>query len=284
MTRKLVFVGVLMLAMSCVAMAQDFPKFEVFGGYSYMRSDLNYDSSVPYYEDYYYQATNGKSGNLNGFELSFSYNLNSWLGIKADFSGHYGDHDLNSSSVYEYTDYEDYYGEGEYYYTDKETYKQTGTVEVQRYTYLFGPEFSYRGSSKIRPFAHALFGFSSADLKNINVDWTNLDQYSYYEGSSTDYFYEGNVTGSFSNTGFAMALGGGLDINVNDKFAIRVAQLDYLGTYHEFKGDITQQENRYYGTDSSGEVYDSWERTQTTKVPSQKYNNIRYSAGVVFKF
>ncbi len=40
MMRKLIFVGVLVLAMSGLALAQDFPKFEVFGGYSYLRSDL----------------------------------------------------------------------------------------------------------------------------------------------------------------------------------------------------------------------------------------------------
>ena len=45
MMRKLLFVGVLMLAMSGLALAQDFPKYEVFGGYSYMRSDLNNTTS-----------------------------------------------------------------------------------------------------------------------------------------------------------------------------------------------------------------------------------------------
>ena len=87
--RKLVFVGVLMLAMSCVAMAQDFPKFEVFGGYSYLRSDLDSTTSFGIYSNS--EGTNGKSGATNGhgFEVAFTYNLNKWFGIKGDFSTHW---------------------------------------------------------------------------------------------------------------------------------------------------------------------------------------------------
>ena len=43
--KKLIFVGIVMLAMSGLALAQDFPKYEVFGGYSYMRSDLGNSTS-----------------------------------------------------------------------------------------------------------------------------------------------------------------------------------------------------------------------------------------------
>jgi len=61
------------------AQAQD--KFELFGGYSYMR-------------------VNGTtSANLNGWELAGQYKLSNWLGGVADFDGHYGSPLGISSSV-----------------------------------------------------------------------------------------------------------------------------------------------------------------------------------------
>lgn len=67
------------------------------------------------------------------------------------------------------------------------------------YTFLFGPRVSARSGTMI-PFAHALFGGSRLSLYGI------------------------------SDTSFAFALGGGLDVKVHDKVAIRLAQLDYLRT------------------------------------------------------
>ena len=58
------------------------------------------------------------------------------------------------------------------------------------------------------PFAHALFGV--AKLKTETNEFGPLL--------------------SFSDTSFALALGGGLDVTVNDRLAIRVVQIDYLRT------------------------------------------------------
>jgi len=61
-------------------------------------------------------------------------------------------------------------------------------------------------------------------------------------------------TPGFSEEGsgyaFAYALGGGLDIKVNDNFAIRLAQLDYLGA----------------------------------RVGGEGLNSLRYSVGIVIRF
>lgn len=283
--KKLFFAGILVLAISGLAVAQDFPKVEVFGGYSYMRSDLNFEG--PYMEDYYNYEYNGGVGNLNGFEASFTYNVNSWLGIKGDFGGHFGKQDVDRTYLYEYTDYEDYYEGGEeYYYTDKDEYEQKGTVDVRRYTYMFGPEFSYRGNERVRPFAHALFGFAKTDIHKIDIDWSMQETYQYYYDEAPRYYYrEGNTTGSFSGTSFAMALGGGLDVNVNDKFAIRLFQIDYIPAYQEFKGDVNYWQKYYNDSLGPQEEWDDYyEWTRSWKIPSQKYNNLRLSTGIVLKF
>lgn len=72
------------------------------------------------------------------------------------------------------------------------------------YSFLFGPQLSDR-AGRITGFAHALFGAARVG------DGFNLGH--------------GGVNGT--STGFSMALGGGIDANVNDMLAVRLFQLDY---------------------------------------------------------
>ena len=69
----------LMLMLSLVAVAQDAPRVEVFGGYSYLRADS---------QDF-------PEHNLNGYTVSGNVNLNKWFGLKADFSDHYNDFQIS---------------------------------------------------------------------------------------------------------------------------------------------------------------------------------------------
>ncbi len=118
-----VFLSVLPLS----AMAQDTPKAELFGGYSYLR------------------ANDPIGLNLNGWNASISANVNNWLGIAADFSGHYG-----TPSFFGFT-------------------PPVG-LETNIHSFLFGPRFSARGHGNVVPFGHALFGISRghADIFGIN--------------------------------------------------------------------------------------------------------------------
>ena len=74
--RKLFFIAALTLALSIIAQAQEAPRVEVFGGYSYMR--LDDDGS-------------GLDRDLNGFNVSGNIKvLRKRLEIKADVSDHFG--------------------------------------------------------------------------------------------------------------------------------------------------------------------------------------------------
>lgn len=88
------------------------------------------------------------------------------------------------------------------------------------YSYLFGPQVS-GAMGKARPFAHVLFGANTIG------------------GSGTS-----------SDSGWAMAFGGGLDVSASKVVAIRLGQFDYLRTNHFSTG----------------------------------LNNFRYSAGLVLNF
>ena len=66
------------------------------------------------------------------------------------------------------------------------------------HTAMAGPVFSYRKSERVTPFAHVLLGGAVAS------------------------------GGGISENGFAMAVGGGLDVNLNKHVALRLVQGDWL--------------------------------------------------------
>lgn len=89
-------------------------------------------------------------------------------------------------------------------------------------SFLAGPRFTARGD-RATGFVHAMFG-------GVN--------------------YSGVVSGrDRSETGLAMAFGGGVDVNLGQRFALRAIQFDYVPTH----------------------LFDTWE------------HNIRLGIGVVFK-
>jgi hypothetical protein len=271
--KKLLLVTAMILAVSGLAMAQDFPKYELFGGYSVLKADL--DSSQSYYgegpSDFYYMLGKTDANFMNGFDFSLTRNLNSWLGIKGSFSRHSGTADINGSETY-------YYNNNDYYeYT--EDYSWTGKADYSRYNFVFGPEFSYRKNSKVRPFAHALFGFTKMTVDNLNV--RELDVHNYTSGEYNDYTYDYTYTGNVEGkTGFAMNLGGGLDIKAGKHFSIRLVQLDYMPTFEKAHANIDYIEDYYV----NGTLNDTYERRETFSTPSMRFNNLKLSFGVVIGF
>ena len=82
------------------------------------------------------------------------------------------------------------------------TLSEEGTdVSLKGHEFLFGPRFTAR-SERATPFVHFLFGGArgSASVDSVSV----------------------------SKTVFAMAIGGGLDVNVSDHVALRVIQVDWV--------------------------------------------------------
>jgi len=164
--QKLFLFVALTLALTVIAQAQEAPRVEVFGGYSYMR--LQDDGS-------------GLDRDLNGFNVSGNITvLGKRLGLKADVSGHFGN-----------------------------IFVATGvpSIDQRQFLFLFGPQYSLRTSGKIQPFAHALFGFTRQTLKN------------------------NAISGDLTDTGFAFAAGGGVDLKAfSSKLSLRLVQADYVLT------------------------------------------------------
>jgi hypothetical protein len=118
------------------------------------------------------------------------------------------------------------------YATPTVVFPPVGSIAVSTHLYTFtgGPVIRIANPSRYQPFIHALFGEA------------------HVLGSASIARAGGSVSGS--NNGFAVALGGGLDIKVAPLIAIRPVQVDFLQTH----------------------------------VGGSTENNVRYSAGVVLRF
>jgi hypothetical protein len=134
--------------------------------------------------------------------------------VSADFQGASGRHNLNGWNgqvdinlnrwLGLTGDFGGYYGS-----VGEKVGDLSVNVSFRDYSFLFGPTLTYR-QQHFAPFFHALFGGN------------NLS---------------GSVLGkSTSNTAFAMAIGGGLDIPLTPHFGLRLAQADWLRTQN-FSGN-----------------------------------------------
>jgi opacity protein-like surface antigen len=69
--RKFFLISGVILCFPLMGASQDYPKVEVFTGYSYLRGDFD--------------------ANFNGWNVSVAGNVNNWFGVVGDVSGHYLD-------------------------------------------------------------------------------------------------------------------------------------------------------------------------------------------------
>jgi opacity protein-like surface antigen len=165
MRKLLMSAALLLLTLPLGAYAQDAPKVEIFGGYSYLRADDSFDDGL----------------DLHGWNASGAANFTRYAGLVADFSGHYNDITFSPT---------------------------LGKADISAHLFLVGPRFSYRGNERVTPFAHVLLGAARSHV-------------SYFDPT-------GKV--KLRDSAFAMAVGGGLDVKVHDRLAVRLFQADYVLT------------------------------------------------------
>lgn len=187
---------------------QDFPRAEVFGGYSYLHIDtqgvtgssLDAECNALFGAGTCPPGTFQVHSGFNGWNAAAQVNANRLWGVKADFSGHYSTPVTLSSSAIAYLN----------------SIGVTGLPpKANSFSYLFGPVVSQR-FSKYTVFGHALFGANRIAVNtHIGVNQLQLPAF------------------TISNTALGMAFGGGVDVRVARHFAVR-GQVDYLYTGHDF--------------------------------------------------
>jgi len=226
--KRLLLLAALLLLAPAIAEAQDeTPEIEVFGGYSYLRAD----------EDIH--GIDDGGANLHGWEGSITYNLNDWFGVEADFGGHYGS---DESTIIIQPAFDPLPG-----------FPTVGfdfDVDSRQHTFLFGPRVAARGD-RVTPFAHALFGGANLKRELVVTPVTPVPP-----GIN-------GIAFESSETSFAMAVGGGVDIKLSDHVALRAVQADYVLTRFE-EGRTVTPFGQLPGSDSQ--------------------HNARISVGLVFRF
>jgi hypothetical protein len=191
MKRSVLLIGVSIFLSVPLWAADEYPKVEVFGGFSALSTKEIEILGVP-----------GGRIKLYGFQAQGVYNFRKNLGIAADFGGQY-----KSVNV---------------------TVGRTPVdAEANTYEYLLGPQYTYR-HKKVSVFVHALVG----GIRR------------------------------FSNNYFALGIGGGFNVNINNHFAVRVVQVDWIPEKHK---QIMQYLNPGY-------IINEWNK-----------NTVRFGFGIVIK-
>ena len=191
------------LSAGSMCRAQDSPKVEATGDYSYFRLNPGLPSVW-------------NSQNLNGGGGQVALYLKPWLAVAADLQGY-----------------------ASFTQCPKSSSEFSGCASGNLFTYTFGPQIKYR-AGKLEPFAEVLLGGAHTNF--------------YANACNKNTGECGNR--SPSNNAFAIAIGGGVDIAVSSKIAIRLVDADY---------ELTRFGNNFTGGNNS-------------------QSNFRFQTGVQFRF
>lgn len=120
------------------------PKFDIFGGYSHVG---NFNIG------------------LNGWTASANYNLNRWLGLEGDVSGHYGSESLGPAVMF--------------------IPSIPNNITSHMHNFDFGPSVTYR-TNKFNAFGHVLFGASQTNVSAAGMGDDDT-AFSWVLGGGADY-------------------------------------------------------------------------------------------------
>jgi len=181
---------------------EEIPAVEIFGGYSMLKMGASNDDIRPFQKELY--AAGGRWDNAEskfflsrGLAGSAAFNLNEYFSVVTDAKYRQGD-----------------LIKGSFEFVSPETQTPVRTPFVignENVSALAGPRLSFR-KERGTVFFHALAGL---DYWRLNGDFTIAGEKRSENGN---------------NFGPGVAIGGGLDINVHEKAAVRVIQADYYMT------------------------------------------------------
>jgi hypothetical protein len=124
----------------------------------------------------------------NGWDASIAANVWKHFAIVADISGYYASYVPVTYSF------------------SPTASTQDSRIKYRDYSFMFGPRYLQTPGKKWTPFAHVLFGAYRGDRNVSGPIWNDAD------------------SGSFS----ALAVGGGLDVALNNRISLRAVQVDYF--------------------------------------------------------
>ena len=143
-----------------------YPRVELFGGYSYALTDL---------------FNSGQRAGLDGWNASLGLNAAKWFGFVFEGSGYYGTSKIPLAVPAPFPTCPPFCPAG----TD------LFAVKTRNYNYLFGAQFPYRKWDRLTPFGEALFGHSGIRGEQHSTDGTDFVRtgggYGLVGGAGVDY-------------------------------------------------------------------------------------------------
>ena len=225
--------AVLLFAM--VATATDEPKYEVYAGYQYVRSNA--------FQGHFFNRDLGLFQDVNtGFDMhggdaQFIYNINDWAGFVVDAGG------VNKPNIGIIN-------------------ANLGVADTTAFVYG-GPRFYYRRHHKglfgLQPFGEILFGGAFRHLSTDVTAVTSLNTPNFPIATPYGILFPGPlavVNGELKRTdnAFSMKVGGGLDYKFNKHIGFRALEVDYILT--RFPGVLTgARENQNSVAASAGVIF-----------------------------
>jgi opacity protein-like surface antigen len=200
--KRILFAAALTALTAGTAAAQDeIPAIEIFGGYSLLKMGASNENIRPFQEELYAGKGGVPTVDNSSFFLSHgaagsvAFNLNEYFSVVADAR----------------------YNQGNLIEGSFEVQSQLGPVQtplvvrIKNVSALAGPRVSFR-KKQGTAFVHVLAGLDYWRLNgNFTVDGEKQSE-------------KGDKYGP------GVAIGGGVDLNVNEKVAVRVIQADYYMT------------------------------------------------------
>jgi opacity protein-like surface antigen len=230
--RKVLLLAFLTVASASAAFGQaitDERRFEIFGGYSNLQAEGIPERSLsPTDPTFNERLFNDRTG-LHGFNIEGTGYFTPVFGLTGDFSFNKQDREFATTTG-------------------------RGSLDTRVINVLGGPTAKFNTNSRLEPFARALFGVANTK----------------FEAENTTVLTTGEVITRFETnaTDFAMALGGGLDVRVTDRWLVRAFQFDY---------------NPVFLRDRSIDVLSQSGAIVPQTLEGQRQDNLRFSFGVVFR-
>jgi hypothetical protein len=194
MEKSITLIAATLLFVS-LAGAQSAPRFETFFGYNYVRTDLERDKVL---------GQSLGSFSMHGGDAQFIYNFNKVFSGVVDLGAvHKGNIGVLN-------------------------------IEDRRAFFLLGPRVSYRRSSRWTPYFEVLFGASERSASKQVTAVTDPNTPLFPVATPHNLFpgpgVEITARLSASQTDFALVTGGGLDLKISKRFALRPIEADYVLT------------------------------------------------------
>jgi hypothetical protein len=216
-----------MLICATAALGQDTPSWEIFGGYSNLRQ--------PRIQSGDFRTVNGLTPAqvqaIIGQPITANNSSVSLNGFEA------------SATVYLKKQFGLTGDFSTHFKGEPQTFfGNPSRAKLRTSNFLGGPQVKFFNEHRVTPFMHALFGASRNRNQVTNALATATDEY----------------------TSFAMAIGGGLDLNLSKHVDIRLFQVEWLPVF--------TKDRRVVATDNV--VYD---------IRGTRRNDWRFSVGIVLK-